>query len=191
MVHTATIFRRRMPLLVTGLLLALLGVLATLQWQWIGELSAAERRRMLSNLEGLADRFADDFDRELVRAVWQFHPPLLRPASESAGWLAERWSAWQAEAPFPDLVRALVRVRGLEHPDCFLPAQAAFANCGDARLLRDAEEVVAGLRRRRGSSPGKQFKALLSPEQGKKLQQLEAERPRLRGPDGPGMPPER
>jgi signal transduction histidine kinase len=121
----------------------LLALLATLQWQWIGELSSAERRRMLTSLEGAADRYTDDFDRELARAVMQFHPDPRRAEPPTAEWLVDRWRGWLAEAPYPTLVRVLMRAGGAAEPACFTPQRAAFEACPDHAV---AEAVRDGLR---------------------------------------------
>jgi hypothetical protein len=58
---------RTMLLLVIGLV-ALLPVLAFMQYQWIGQLSASEAGQMRSNLSTSAHHFSVAFDRELDRA---------------------------------------------------------------------------------------------------------------------------
>jgi two-component system, OmpR family, sensor histidine kinase SenX3 len=149
---------RRLPVFVTAVLLALLGLLATLQWQWIGELSAAERRRMLVGIESAVDRFADDFDREIARAAITFHPDLGRPAPE--GWLSERWAHWQEEAPYPRLVRGLVRVGEGQTPACFAPASQAFEPC-EAALLAGLDRALEHAAVRERGEPSHPMPALL------------------------------
>jgi signal transduction histidine kinase len=86
------------------LVLALsLGVLATLQYRWIDEVSRAEQQRLRASLTAAAERFGEDFDRELARV---FHYFLLRPPSAEGveERLAERYRLWLAGAPYPDLV---------------------------------------------------------------------------------------
>ncbi len=112
-------------------------VLAVLQWRWIGEVSAMERQRMLASLQSAGARFAEDFDREVARAAIYFHAergarggsgfaaarpsPLELPPRERTGdaadqasrerarivRLAQQIPRWQAEAPFPQIVRAV------------------------------------------------------------------------------------
>ncbi len=48
---------------------ALLVLLATLQYRWIGQLSSAERERLQNDLHAAAERFADEFNRETGRAM--------------------------------------------------------------------------------------------------------------------------
>jgi signal transduction histidine kinase len=142
-VKTASPSRQRLlPLAVAGVLLALLALLATLQWQWIGELSTAERRRMQASLESAADRFGEDFDREIARVVMRFHPAAAGER-QPADWLAERWESWQDEAPYPGLVRAVLRVAPPAGPDCFSPARGVFEPCAEAAEARDVAQALS------------------------------------------------
>lgn len=104
-----------LPFAITGVLLVLLAVLATLQWRWIGELNGLERQRMQASLLRSGSHFAEDFDRELTRAFLYFHPERRgRPeASEGADLdgqlerLVRQRDRWVAEAPYPHLLRDL------------------------------------------------------------------------------------
>ena len=61
--------RFRLPMLASAVaLLGLIALLATLQYRWLGQISAAERDRMAATLRTRASGFAEDFDRELNRA---------------------------------------------------------------------------------------------------------------------------
>ena len=74
----------RPPLaLFAAALLGLIALLATLQYQWLGRISDAERERMRASLNARASEFAQDFDRELTRAflLFQIDPA---PAGENA-----------------------------------------------------------------------------------------------------------
>ena len=53
-----------------AVLAILLGVLAVLQYRWVGQLSADERDRIKDHLKDSADEFAEDFNRELTRAFF-------------------------------------------------------------------------------------------------------------------------
>lgn len=91
--------------MIAAALLVLLSALATLQYRWIGQVSALERQRMEASLRTAAARFADDFDRELVRALAYFHGDPMVPRGEEPAGTARRLERWLAEAPFPELVR--------------------------------------------------------------------------------------
>jgi signal transduction histidine kinase len=53
-------------------LLGLIVLLATLQYQWLGKISGAERERMKATLGARATAYAQDVDRELTRAYLLF-----------------------------------------------------------------------------------------------------------------------
>src|SRR5678815_4567 len=63
---------RNSQLLITIGMLTLLIVLAGLQYFWLGQLSEGEREQMRSHLIGVAARFRDDFDGELMRTIGAF-----------------------------------------------------------------------------------------------------------------------
>lgn len=63
---------RNSQLLITIGMLTLLIVLAGLQYFWLGQLSEGEREQMRSHLNGVAARFRDDFDGELMRTMGAF-----------------------------------------------------------------------------------------------------------------------
>jgi signal transduction histidine kinase len=86
------------------LLLGLIALLATLQYRWLGQISAAERERMQSTLRTGASEFAQDFDRELTRAYLLFQ---LEPSTggDAATRFAARHDQWQATSKFPRLIK--------------------------------------------------------------------------------------
>jgi signal transduction histidine kinase len=101
---------RLAPLLST-LLVILLGVLATLQYRWIGEIGRAERDRMRASLRLAASRFAMDLDRELTRIYLSFQMPGPLADTELKAFLSRRLERWLEEAPQPSIVKSLFRVR--------------------------------------------------------------------------------
>jgi signal transduction histidine kinase len=111
-------WRRPSGLLVLALVLAgLLGLLATLQWQWLGQISAAERGRMHHTLRRQANEFAEDFDREITRAyfwlqmdhVWrQVDRLAARSARPTAP--AKPYEGWFRTSPYPGLIKTIYQV---------------------------------------------------------------------------------
>jgi signal transduction histidine kinase len=92
-------------------LLALLVLLAVLQYHWLGQVSRAEQERMRATLRSAVNRFADDFDREIARSFVYFR---LNPAASGTAeeaQLVERFRLWQEEAPYPDLVEDVFLAR--------------------------------------------------------------------------------
>jgi signal transduction histidine kinase len=85
-------------------LLALLLLLAWLQYRWTGALSRAEAERMRSGLSSSLARFGGELDFELARVLRAFS---LRSPSELPDALAE----FRREAHYPELVSGLYRVR--------------------------------------------------------------------------------
>src|SRR5687767_12517482 len=97
------------PLLaVAAALLALIALLATLQFRWLGRISDAERQGMTSSLNARATAFAQDFDRELTLAYMLFQfEPIVEPGGLQASLpdrLARRYERWQATARYPRLI---------------------------------------------------------------------------------------
>ena len=70
---------------VAAALLGLIVLLATLQYQWLGQVSAAERERMKANLATRATAFAQDFDREVTRAYLTFQVDPVHEGENLAG----------------------------------------------------------------------------------------------------------
>ncbi|HEX6902922.1 MAG TPA: HAMP domain-containing sensor histidine kinase [Thermoanaerobaculia bacterium] len=98
-------FARHLPFAVAAVLLLLLAVLATLQYRWIGELSALERRRMDENLRASANRLADDLNLEVTRVFLYFHPlsPAISRTNRSD--VSHQHDNWLSEAPNREIVR--------------------------------------------------------------------------------------
>jgi signal transduction histidine kinase len=97
-------FARLLPFAVAAVLLLLLAVLATLQYRWIGELSAMERRRMDESLRASANRFADDINAQVTRAFLYLHPispPVLPSRRQEI--IAQR-NKWGVSAPMSRIV---------------------------------------------------------------------------------------
>lgn len=122
---------RRRPIVFAGFLVLLLAILATLQWHWIGYVSRLERQSLRERLRAAGTSFAEDFDREVARAFFAFHPEPPRSSAERLEEISRQWERWRAEAPYPQLVRALYRVEpgaasgpGVE---LYLPDQRRFA----------------------------------------------------------------
>lgn len=88
-------------------LLGLLATLATLQYRWLGQVSVGERERMRASLVTGADRFSQDFNREITRAFLVFQLSPQTPDRDLSLALAERYDLWRKSAPNPGLVKEL------------------------------------------------------------------------------------
>ncbi|HYN20166.1 MAG TPA: hypothetical protein VE078_04340, partial [Thermoanaerobaculia bacterium] len=87
-----------MPPAIAGFLLLLLGALATLQYRWIGRVSDMERQRMHQSLQASGARFTEEFDRELTRAFFLFHPEPSYPADAGMQRAVQQLDRWRSEA---------------------------------------------------------------------------------------------
>jgi hypothetical protein len=102
-----TIFmkRSRLTILLVVLLLGLLALLATLQYRWLDQISQAERERLERNLQNDTFRFAEDFDREIQSAYFNFQ--LYAEDFEARNWeeFNERFYFWQKKTQYPNLIK--------------------------------------------------------------------------------------
>src|SRR3982750_2475367 len=99
--------RFRVPLyVVAAALLGLIGLLATLQYRWLGRISDAERDRMRATLETGASGFAQDFDAELTRGYLLFQTDPVSDADDGPARFADRYDRWHATSKFPRMIAA-------------------------------------------------------------------------------------
>ena len=91
--------------ILVGAVMLLVPALAYMQYQWLGQLSTAERERMQRTLRTAAAQFATEFDSELSRTLvsLQVDGQTIRDQNWTA--YAERYSAWANSAGEPRLVR--------------------------------------------------------------------------------------
>jgi signal transduction histidine kinase len=92
---------------VAAAMFGLIVLLATLQYRWLGQISAAERDRMRATLNTRATGFAHDFDRELTRAYLLFQADGPGEAANAGARLSARYDRWQATARFPRMIGAI------------------------------------------------------------------------------------
>lgn len=93
-----------------SVLALLLGVLAVLQYRWVGQLSADERDRIKDHLKDSADEFAEDFNRELTRAFfWLQVGPVIRQ-EDTPEPDAQRYERWYSTAESPELIAGIYQV---------------------------------------------------------------------------------
>jgi hypothetical protein len=120
--------RLRKPSLMMLLLattLALLPLLAVLQYRWLGEVSRGERDRMRANLEHSVAQFCRDFDRELTEAFFNFQSNVFDDRGVAAS-----YRQWMETAQHPRLIGTIYQTRFAETGECellqFNPAASAF-----------------------------------------------------------------
>jgi len=121
----------RVPLaLAVVSLLAVLGLLATLQYRWVGQVGEAERVRLQAGARTRVEQLAQDFDREITRAyAWlQVDPDML--GEDGGPRFAVRYERWGAHTDYPGLVTAVYVAPGDAPPRLrrFDPALRAFVD---------------------------------------------------------------
>jgi signal transduction histidine kinase len=87
-----------------GALLALLVLLATLQYYWLGEVSVGDRDRMQSLVDVGAVRFGEDFDLEVARMYMTFQIDAQAVLARQWERYAQRYQHWMQHAPYRKLV---------------------------------------------------------------------------------------
>ena len=138
-------FQRRGVSVVTvlvGLVMLLVPALAYMQYQWLGQLSTAERERMQRTLRTAAAQFAMEFDTELSRALVSLQVDGATIRGENWTGYAQRYSAWTTTATEPRLVREVLLVDTL--PGTELPAigSAASVPVEQLRLRRWNQQAL-------------------------------------------------
>lgn len=103
------LWKRKIPfaLVLVTALLALLPVLAYLQYRWLGQVSQAERERMQTNLRHAVQQFRQEFDRELARTYLQFQSdkPILQ--NDLPAYYSRLLADWRAKSPNARLIKDL------------------------------------------------------------------------------------
>jgi len=144
--------RRGFGLLLPFALLALLLVLAWLQYRWTGALSRAEAERLRSGLSTSIARFSGELDFELARILRAFS---MRSPSE----LPEALAEFEHQSHYPDIVAELYR---LDFDDGRLELGRLLEDGTFARTnpppglerLTDRAEALRNPHRRRPRDPG-------------------------------------
>ena len=94
-------------LAVAAALVVLLGVLGTLQYRWLGEVSQAERARLRDGLRARAQDFTQQFDRELTHAYVAFHVDGAAYERDPAGTLADAYTAADQQSTAGSIVKGV------------------------------------------------------------------------------------
>jgi len=91
-------------------LLALLPLLAALQYRWLGKVSEGEREMKKNTLTTMSRQFCQEFDSELT-AIHLFLNPAPNPfggdTNQTMGDFAARYRRWRETSPHPKMVREI------------------------------------------------------------------------------------
>jgi len=100
-------------------LFILLPVLAVFQYFWLGQLSEAEKIRMKTNLQTSAERFSEEFDKELTDIYKTFSDINLNLKSDNAKILHKTLTGWKRNTDLPDLISSIYVVNLLPTKDIY------------------------------------------------------------------------
>lgn len=97
--------RSRLSIFLVCGLLALLSVLAFLQYRWLGQISDGEREQMQRRLDADTKRFAEDFNREIQGAYFNFQLDSEAWKTQNAAQFNERYDFWRGKTAYKDLIK--------------------------------------------------------------------------------------
>ncbi len=148
-------WKRSFGILLPLALLALLLLLAWLQYRWTGALSRAEAERLRSGLSSSLARFGGELDFEIARVLRGF---TVRSASE----LPEALAEYRREAHYPEIVSDVYRLSLPQGAHGELELSKLEADGGFTRVpvlpglerLRDRAEALRSPHRGRPRGPG-------------------------------------
>src|SRR5688572_11736136 len=104
--HPTSFMKRSwFPILVVAGLLGLLGLLATLQYRWLGQISDGERERLQRLVQSETQRFAEDFNREIRTAYFSFQMPGGVWREKNWNEFNQRLSIWRERTAYPNLIQ--------------------------------------------------------------------------------------
>ena len=91
--------------ILVGIVMLLVPALAWMQYQWLGQLSTAERERMQRTLRTAAAQFATEFDGELSRTLVSLQVDGQTVRDQNWAKYAQQYSRWMSGTTEPRLVR--------------------------------------------------------------------------------------
>ena len=105
------------PILPVALLLGLLILLAGLQYHWLGRISEGEREHMQKRLQTDTERFAEDFNREIQNAYFNFQ-------ISGENWKIKNWNQfnecydfWRSKTAYPALIKDFYFIQNAQNAE--------------------------------------------------------------------------
>lgn len=123
-------------LIVAGIV-GMLTVFLVLQYNWLSEASAAERERMQRRVEADTRAFADEFNREVQAAFFNFQTNAESFESGDFAEFNERYDFWRQRTAYPELVQQIVYFPSDTNalPLRYDPADRRFVEAGSSERL--------------------------------------------------------
>ncbi len=95
------------PAIILSVVIGLLTLFLGLQFKWLLEVGDAERERMEKRAETDANRLAEDFDREMHAAYFNFQTAAETWKGSDWSEFNERYDFWKERTTHPDLIREI------------------------------------------------------------------------------------
>lgn len=132
-----------------AVIVALLTVFLGLQYSWLEKASAAEREKMHRRVEQDTKRFAEDFNKEVQAAFFNFQAEPAALESGDASGLAERFDYWKQNTEFPGLIKEIDYVSNSPGKPVlrFDPENRTFVQNGDDPKLTSIIEKIRAEKR--------------------------------------------
>jgi len=93
------------PTLLVAGLLGLLALLGGLQYHWLGKISEDERERMQRRVAADTERFAQDYNREIQNAYFNFQTESDIWRNRNWAEFNERYEFWRGKTAYPNLIK--------------------------------------------------------------------------------------
>ncbi len=94
-------------ILLGGGLVAVLAVLAVLQYQWMSKINESEGEKARKDVREQADRFAEDFNKEIQNIYFNLQASSASFEKTDWGPFNERYDFWREKARYPELVKGI------------------------------------------------------------------------------------
>ena len=105
--------KKYLSYIVVALVMGLLVLLAAFQYQWQSQAAEADREKMQRDLKMDVSRFAEDFNREIQGAYFNFQLDAEEWRTEGA--FNERFDKWSSNAAYADLIRDIYFFQAQSH----------------------------------------------------------------------------
>ena len=99
--------RSWISILIVAGVIGLLTLFVGLQYRWLTEVSAADRERMQKRVETDTARLAEDFNREMQAAYYNFQTDADVWKNADWGEFNQRYDFWKERTAYPELIRAI------------------------------------------------------------------------------------
>lgn len=142
--------KRTTPWLTIGIVAVIVGLLTVfmaLLSNWQLAASVAEREQLQRRAEADTKAFADEFNREIQGAFFNFQVDPARISNGDASEIAERYDYWKQNTAYPDLIAGIYPLPRDAQLNRFDPESKSFSPArSDEDLARLTEKIAAAQR---------------------------------------------